>query len=523
MKIYANSLPNDSEQLKKMLLELQQAMAEKDKALVEKDKKITEQAIQINQFIERYEIAKRKQFGKSSEQSPGGGETFNEAEETLDEADKMLLAEVDSKQVPIIKNKPKRKPLPKDLPRKVVTIDLPVDEQVCDCCQSRLHKIGEARSEKLEFVPAHIKVIETVRPKYACKQCEKTGTENHIKNAPMPPTPIPKGIATASLLSQLITAKYQYGLPLYRQESMFNDYGISLSRQTMSDWLIRCSELLMPLYNVFKSQLLAQAVIHADETPLKVIREEKSTSYMWVYCCGEDKLNNNKTKNIVLYDYHNSRAAQCPITFLDGYSNYLQVDGYAAYGKTNAILAGCMAHARRKFIDAKTAQGKNKTGKADVILNLIGKLYGIEAAIKTKGLDEKHQVRQEKSKPILDKINAWVTNNKEKIPPKSKLGEALIYWHNQAHKLETYIKDGRINIDNNRAERAVKPFVIGRKNWLFSNTSRGANASAILYSFVETAKANGLLVDSYLQTCLNELAQKPESLEHLLPWNIKQG
>jgi transposase len=182
-----------------------------------------------------------------------------------------------------------------------------------------------------------------------------------------------------------------------------------------------------------------------------------------------------------------------------------------------------MAHARRKFIDAKTVQGKNKTGKADVILNLIGKLYGIEAAIKTKGWGEKHQVRQEKSKPILDKINLWVTNNKEKIPPKSKLGEALTYWHNQAHKLETYLKDGRINIDNNRAERAVKPFVIGRKNWLFSNTGRGARASAMLYSFVETAKANGLLVDNYFQTCLNELAKKPESLDHLLPWNIKQG
>ena len=333
----------------------------------------------------------------------------------------------------------------------------------------------------------------------------------------MPSTPIPKGIATASLLSQLITAKYQYGLPLYRQESMFNDCGISLSRQAMSDWLMRCSELLMPLYDVFKSELLAQAVNHADETPLKVIREEKSTSYMWVYCCGEDKLNNNKTKNIVLYDYHNSRAAQCPITFLDGYSNYLQVDGYAAYGKTDAILAGCMAHARRKFIDAKIA-----TGKADVVLSLIGNLYGIESNIKTKTSDEKHQVRQGKSKPILDKINTWGTNNKEKIPPKSKLGEALTYWHNQAHKLETYLKDGRINIDNNRAERAVKPFVIGRKNWLFSNKSRGANASAIPYSFIETAKANGLLVDSYLQTCLNELAKKPESREYLLSWNIKQ-
>ena len=515
MKIDANSLPNDPEQLKKMLLELQQALAEKDKELA-KQHEI------IHGLLERYEIARRKAFGKSSEKNPGEGETFNEAEETLDEADKMLLAESESKQAPTIKNKPKRKPLPKDLPRKVVTIDLSVDEKICDCCQSSLHKIGESRSETLEFVPAHIKVIETVRPKYACKQCEKTGIANHIKTPPMPSTPIPKGIATASLLSQLITAKYQYGLPLYRQENVFNDYGISLSRQTMSDWLIRCSELLMPLYVVLKNQLLAQGVIHADETPLKVIREEKATSYMWVYCSGEDKLNNNKTKNIVLYDYHNSRAAQCPITFLDGYSNYLQVDGYAAYGKTTAILAGCMAHARRKFIDAKTAQGKKKTGKADVILNLIGKLYGIEAVIKTKGRDEKEQVRQDKSKPILDKINTWVTNNKEKIPPKSKLGEALTYWHNQAHKLETYLKDGRINIDNNRAERAVKPFVIGRKNWLFSNTSRGANASAILYSFVETAKANGLLVDKYLQTCLNELAKKPESLEHLLPWNIKQ-
>jgi transposase len=158
-----------------------------------------------------------------------------------------------------------------------------------------------------------------------------------------------------------------------------------------------------------------------------------------------------------------------------------------------------------------------------VVLSLIGKLYGIESNIKTKTSDEKHQVRQDKSKPILDKINTWVTNNKEKIPPKSKLGEALTYWHNQPHKLETFLKNGRINIDNNRAERAVKPFVIGRKNWLFSNTSRGANASAILYSFIETAKANGLLVDSYLQTCLNELAKKPESLEHLLPWNFKQG
>ncbi|SFD44855.1 IS66 family transposase, partial [Pseudoalteromonas denitrificans] len=231
----------------------------------------------------------------------------------------------------------------------------------------------------------------------------------------------------------------------------------------------------------------------------------------------------NMIPNIVLFDYHNSRAASCVVNYLEGYQGYLQVDGYSAYGKTTAKIAGCMAHARRKFVDAKTAQGQNKTGKADVALNLIGKLYGIEASLKDKNVDEKYQVRQEKSKAIIDKLHVWVINIKDKTPPKSKLGEAITYWMNQEHKLITYLEDGRINIDNNRAERAVKPFVIGRKNWLFSNTAKGAKASAMLYSIIETAKANGLLVDSYLNTCLDGLAKNPESIEHLLPWNIKLG
>ena len=514
-----NSLPNDPQQLKQMLLELQERT---QKELATKDKIITDQALQINQFIEGFELAKRKAYGVKSEKCPGAGETFNEAEEALDEADKVIIAQSQKDDVNKNKQQPKRKPLPTDLPREIVILDIPDDEKRCDCCQGALHQIGESKSEKLEFVPAQIKVIETVRPKYSCRACEQTGTENTIKISPTPLTPIPKSIATPSLLSQIITAKYQYGLPLYRQETIFTELGIELSRKTMSDWMMRCSELVEPLYHQLKHHLLEQNVLNGDETTLKVINEEKSTCYMWVYCSGKDKSSTDSVHNIVLFDYQNSRRAECVVNYLQGYSGYLQVDGYQAYAQTEATLAGCMAHARRKFTDAKAAQPKNKTGKADVILSLIQKLYGIEASLKDKSFSEIKAKRQEKSKPILDKIQSWVVVHQEKIPEKSKLGEAIKYWFNQWPKLITYLEHGQITIDNNRAERAIKPFVIGRKNWLFSNTARGAKASAILYSLIETAKANGLLVENYIQYCLAELAKKPTDLEYLLPWNVNQ-
>lgn len=517
-----NSLPNDPEKLKQMLLELQSQVEKKEDELTKKDKIITDQALQINQFIERFELAKRKAYGVKSEKYPGAGETFNEAEEALDEADKAIIAQGQKGDVNKTKQQPKRKPLPADLPREIVVIDIPDDEKRCDCCQGALHQIGESKSEKLEFIPAQIKVIETVRPKYSCRACEQTGIANTIKISPVPLSPIPKGIATPSLLSQIITAKYQYGLPLYRQETMFAELGIELSRKTMSDWMIRCSELVEALYTLLKQHLLEQNVLNADETTLKVIHEERSTCYMWVYCSGKDKGGTESVPNIVLFDYQNSRRAACVVNYLEGYGGYLQVDGYQAYAQTEATLAGCMAHARRKFTDAKAAQPKNKTGKADVILSLIQKLYGIEASLKDKSFSEIKAKRQEKSKPILDKIQNWVVAHKEKIPEKSKLGEAIKYWINQYSKLITYLEHGQITIDNNRAERAIKPFVIGRKNWLFSNTAHGAKASAILYSLIETAKANGLLVESYIQYCLDELANKPTDLEYLLPWNVNQ-
>ncbi|WP_345530738.1 IS66 family transposase, partial [Thalassotalea piscium] len=278
--------------------------------------------------------------------------------------------------------------------------------------------------EKLDFIPAQVKVIEHVRPKYACRECEKTGTSNPIKQALMPVSPIPKGIATASLLSQLITSKYQYGLPLYRQESLFKQYGIALSRQTMSDWMLKSAALFPPLIKRLKEELRKQAVIHADETTVNVIKSDKIKSYMWLYCTGTDSpMPTSSIPNIILYDYHDSRAGRCVVDYLDGYSGYLQVDGYQAYHQTQATLVGCWAHARRKFIEAKQAQPKGKSGKADVALSYIQKLYGIESRFKNTTPEETYEARQTQAKPILDKLHGWFTQ--QNVLPKNKLGEAI--------------------------------------------------------------------------------------------------
>lgn len=469
-----------------------------------------------NQFLEeQFRLAQQKQFGKSSEGFTGQGELFNEAEEIVDNAQE------DKQDISYTRNKPKRKALPKDLPREQIIHDIPEEEKHCDCCQSELHKIGEDTSEKLEFIPAQVKVIEHIRPKYACRQCEKTGTTNHIKQARMPASPIPKGIATSSLLSQLITSKYQYGLPLHRQESLFKQYGIALSRQTMSDWVLKSAGLFEPLLKRLKAEMLKQPVIHADETPVNVVKADKAKCYMWLYCTGTDSPRaNSNIPNIVLYDYHASRAAACPVNDLNGYSGYLQVDGYQAYEKTQATLVGCWAHARRYFIEAKRVQGKHKSGKADMALSYIQKLYGIESSLKDQEATEKYKARQLKAKPIIEKLYDWLS--KQNVLPKTKLGEAITYLSNQWVKLIRYLEDGRLSIDNNRAERAIKPFVIGRKNWLFSQTDNGANASSALYSIIETAKANGLVPFDYVMTCLDELCQPEPDIESLLPWNIKR-
>lgn len=266
-----------------------------------------------------------------------------------------------------------------------------------------------------------------------------------------------------------------------------------------------------------KTELLKQPVLWADETTVNVLDVEKSTCYMWVYGCGLEQSTGPK---LVLFDYQDSRSSKHPAGFLAGFNGYLQVDGYAGYEKTHATLVGCWAHARRKFVEAQKAQGKGKTGKADVALNHIQKLYALESKLKTVPPDKKYDARKTLARPLLEQFKSWLDKSSESVTKEGLLGAAITYSLNQWPKLMRYLDDGRLNIDNNRAERAVKPFVIGRKAWLFANTKTGAQASAALYSLVETAKINGLEPYDYLCRLLTELpkANTQEQLQQLLPY-----
>ncbi len=505
MKKTPSTLPDDIDTLKKMLLE-------RDKRIAKLERVNQKLSDKLQQLLEQYNLAQYKKYSPSSESYQGDGEVLNEAEQLADEEP----AQPEATQAEAEKlSKPRRPRIAAELPRVDVIHD--ITDKTCACCGHALHRMGEEVSEQIEFVPAQIKVIKNIRPKYSCRACENQGTEVAIQIADVPPAIIPKSMASPSLLAQIISSKMHYGLPLYRQEKLFAQAGIELSRQTMSRWLITCADKLEPLLALMKTRLLQQPVLWADETTVNVLDVEKSTCYMWVYGCG---MESSAGPKLVLFDYQDGRAGKHPKAYLDGYRGYLQVDGYAGYEQTDATLVGCWAHARRKFVEAQKAQGKGKTGKADWAINHIQKLYALESKLKTKAAEVKYQQRHDVAKPLLQQLWDWLEKSKDTIPTESALGKAITYNLNQWPKLIRYLEDGRLNIDNNRAERAIKPFVIGRKAWLFANTTSGAKASATLYSLVETAKINGLEPYDYLTTLFKELptADTPDKLTKLLPF-----
>ncbi len=454
----------------------------------------------------------------------------------LDEHPDPIVAEPEAETIEVpahARRKRGRKPLPDNLPREEVIHDIPEAEKTCACgCQ--LTRIGEERSEQLQVEPAKLKVIVNVRPKYACKKCGGTSAEEKptVRIASVPPQIIPKSFATASLLAAIIIAKFADSLPLYRQEKQFSRLGIELSRATMANWLIRVADRCQPLLSLLRQEIRSGPLINADETTLQVMNEpgrgNTKKSYAWIFRGG------NPENPAVIFKYHPTRAGRVARDFLGDYKGYVQSDGYAGYNALENIdgitLCGCWAHARRKFVEvAKADKSTVQTGEmraCDIALQYINKLYSIEHEAKAKNLDhvELRLLRQEKAKPVLDNFALWLRESAPKAPPQSLLGKAINYSLNQWSRLIVYLEDGFLRPDNNLAENAIRPFVVGRKNWLFSGSPEGASACTTLYSLIESAKMNKLDPHRYMLYLLEKIpVTDKEDFKELLPTQVNSG
>ncbi|WP_293649741.1 IS66 family transposase [Thiolapillus sp.] len=474
-------------------------------------------------LLEQIRLFQHQRFGASSEKfHPDQQDLFNEAEATaeeipIEEVDDALSAPEGASSA----RKRGRKALPPELPRIEVIHDLPEEQRHCPEGHE-LKVIGEEVSEQLDIIPAKIQVIRHIRKKYACPCCEA-----HVKTAAAPEQPIPKSNASPGLLAWIVTSKFLDALPLYRQSGMLQRIGITIARGTLAAWVIRCGELIQPLINLLREQLLLYDIQQMDETTIQVLKETgkkaQSKSYIWVQRGGPPG------RQVLLFTYDSSRGQHVADALLADYQGYLQTDGYGGYDpvctNNELIQVGCFAHARRKFDEALKAQGKGraiKAGKASKGLIYIQKLYRIEKQIKDLEPEERYQERQQQAVPLFDEIRTWLDKSLPQVPPTSLTGKALYYLDNQWDKLICYCKDGRLEIDNNATERTIRPFVIGRNNWLFADTVEGARASGNLYSLIETVKAHDLEPYRYLRHVFKELprAQSLEEIEQLLPWHV---
>jgi len=496
--------------------------------LVRENAQLRHDKIELLKHVEilREEVAwyKQKLFGRSSEKLSEAElaqiRLFDEAEAAVAQRE----AEEQLQQIPAhVRRRPVRKPLPASLPRIEVVIDIPEADKHCGCGHE-LVRIGEEPSEKLDVIPPQVRVIRTIRPKYACHHCEGSGDEGRpaVRIAPVPPAIIEKGIATCGLLAYIATAKFCDALPLYRQEKQFLRYGVELARQTMADWMIEVATACAPVIEVLEKHLRSGPILRLDETTVQVLGEEgradTTKSYMWVARGGVPGA------EVVMYHYAPSRGAEVARQMIGDFEGYLQTDGYEVYDTVcsellNIVHVGCMAHVRRDFMDAK--KSSKKAGSADEALAMIDKLYAMERR-RTEYEDPKQFAiaRKTEVEPVLEKFHAWLLRRQTEVLPGSLLGQAIDYTIGQWPKLLRYLKHPLLTPDNNACEQSIRPFVCGRKNWLFSGSPRGANASATLYSLIESAKANGLEPYWYLRRLFEALpnVRTPQDLLPILPF-----
>lgn len=502
--------------------ELLDIIAQQSSQITHQTQRITQQAQYIDTLAEMLRIHRYRQFGNKSERIPA--EQFG----IFDEAD--LPKDIDAviaadESIHIAahdrKKSPGRKPLPSHLPREQRIYDLQEEEKICVCGHELKH-IKDEKSEQLEIIPAKVFIIEHLRKKYACKHCEET-----IKLAAMPAQPIPRSIASPGLLSHILVSKFEDHLPLHRQEQMLRRIGVDIPRSTLCLWVTRSAELLKPMMKIIHKNILNYDIAYSDETTVQVLKDPnkgvQSKKYMWLFAGG------SPDKFAFYYHYHHSRTHEVALNFFADYKGYIHCDGFPGYdalaSKSPDIkISGCMYHARRKFIEIVKVT-KVKEGVACDVIKYITLLAKIEEEIKELTRTEKFEARLHRAKPVLDELHTYLTAIQPRVLPKSPLGQAVTYTLNQWPKLITYLQDGRLENNNNRSERAIKPFAVGRKNWLFASSVAGAEAGAIIFSLIETCKHHDIEAYDWFRYVLTQipLCTTDDQIEALLPFNIDRA
>jgi transposase len=508
-------------QLLAVLTEKDELLQAHQKHLKDNAHVILEQGKRISLLEEYLRLAKIQKFGASSEKLAFQSDLFDEAEIEV------ALSELEEQLPEEDRVRPQKKKRKRGFNGKLQRVQIRLiltDEEKEGAAKTFFSKV----KEELEFIPAQLKVLEYWQEKAVFNH----SGDDVIVAARRPAHPLGKCFASPSLLAYIIASKYADGLPLYRLEGMLKRYGGEISRSNMANWIVRLQTVFQPLINLIREVQLEGNYLQADETRLQVLKEigktAQSDKWMWVIRGGPPD------RQSVLFEYDPSRAGAVADRLLEGFSGVLQADGYSGYSKVcqaaGITRIGCFDHARRKFVEAsraaETKGGKKKAGqptKADVALSKIRKLYAIEKSIKALDNDKRRQARQALSVPVLEDLKSWLEKNVSRVPKDSLTHKAITYTLNQWEYLIGYCEDGQLHISNALAENAIRPFAVGRRAWLFADTSHGARASATCYSLVETAKANNLEPYAYLQHVLAHIAAADtvEKLEALLPWNMK--
>ena len=502
-------------------------MNEKDAYIEHLENTIKDLQNQVSNLTEMVLLLRKEKFGSSSEKTPkqvdGQLSLFNEAEI---EADSKSEEPVICHKGSMYHRKPKtsREELLKDLPVEEFPCVIHPDDMFCNQCGTTLKEIGFVKvRDEIEYIPAKVQIIRYMQQACECPACKHT-TRPFIKKAAVPKSVLNHSLASPSSVSYVMYQKYVNSVPLYRQEKDWEQMGIALSRATMANWVIRSSQdHFEPVIKHMRKELLKREVIHCDETPVQVLKEEgkkpQTKSYMWLYCTGNDV-----KAPVILYDYQPSRSGDNAASYLKDFKGYVHSDGYSGYNKLDGITrCGCWAHLRRKFVEAipdKKAADAPLTS-AEIGRDYCNQLFKVEESLKNLTPEERFCKRLELEKPILEAFWCWLESLN--VLKGSALGKAVTYAMNQRPFMENYLLDGRCTLSNNAAENAIRPFTVGRKNWLFADTPKGASASAAVYSLIETAKANGLNVFAYLQHLLlympdTDWQNHPEELDDLMPW-----